>query len=372
METEKQKIEIFKPYLKPSNLYVGGKTRAEVEGIAGGKKIHKLSSNENPSGASPKAMQAIRDNLENLHEYPDRSDKRLQVALEKFYDGRLKAGQFITSNSGCEVLEMIIRAFLAEDLEYIGSNPMFKPYQMFSDKMGSKFVEVPLLNPGFSLNVEGILAAITNQTRLLFLTSPNNPTGTYIPKDTLTYLLNSLPEHVIVVFDEVYHLFADADDFTTALPYVLEGKNIIGVNSFSKSFGLAGMRLGYAYTTPKLADYIQRLYKPFPFSLLSLVAAEAALGDQEFLERSTNLIKTERQYLYKALDEVGIQYWKSQGNFILTKPNLTETAFEARMLKEGIMVRPAGGFGAPGCIRVTVGTREANDAFIAALKEIHK
>lgn len=370
MEVSKQKIEIFKPYLKPSNLYVGGKTRAEVEGIAGGNKIYKMSSNENPLGASPKAMEAIRENLEGLHEYPDRSDGRLQVGLEKFYKGEIKAGQFLTANSGSELLEMIIRAFLGEGLEYIGSNPMFKPYQMFSDKMGAVMHDVPLLEPNYELDVEGILSKVNDQTRLIFITTPNNPTGTYVPKDRLDYLINSLPEHVVVVIDEVYNLFADAEDYTTAVPYVQEGKRVIGLNSFSKSFGLAGMRLGYAYTSPELAEYVQRLYKPFPFSTLSLAAAEAALTDHEFLNATMELVKSERQYLYQAMDKAGIQYWKSQGNFIMMKPAISDKEFEQKMLEQGVMVRPVTGFGAPGCVRVTIGTREANDAFIGALKKM--
>lgn len=375
MELSKEKIEIFKPYLKPSNLYVGGKTRAEVEGIAGGNKIYKMSSNENLLGASPKALQAILDNVQGLHEYPDRSDQRLQVALEQFYKGEIKAGQFLTANSGSEMLEMIIRAFLGEGLEYIVSNPMFKPYQMFSDKMGAVMVDVPLTDPDYALNIEGMLDAVNDQTRMLFLTSPNNPTGTYIPKDQLTYLLDSLPDHVIVVLDEVYNLFADADDYTTAVPFVKEGRRIIGLNSFSKSFGLAGMRLGYAYASPELAEYVQRLYKPFPFSSLGLAAAEAALSDHDFLERVGSLVKSERQYLYEGLDRLGMHYWKSQGNFIMMRPTLSKNMtsdkeFEQKMLEQGVMVRPVTGFGAPGCVRVTVGQREANDAFLAALEGI--
>lgn len=359
---------MFKSYLKPSNLYVGGKSRKEID--SGGKKIYKLSSNENLLGSSPKALDAIRTNVNNLSEYPDRTDKRLQEALAVFYKNELKVGQFITSNSGSEVLDLIIRAFLREDLEYITTNPMFKPYQMFSDKMAAKQVDVRLIDPDYTLNMEGVLGAINKNTRLIFLTSPNNPTGTYIPKATLDVFISRLPEHVVLVLDEVYFHFAEAADYTTALPYVLAGKNVIGLNSFSKTYGLAGLRLGYAYTTPKLAEYVQRLYKPFQVNTLALEAGIAALSDTDFLHKTVTLVQKERLFVYKHLDRLGIQYWKSQANFILMKPKIDAKQLVELLQKEGIMVRPVAGFGAPGCVRVTVGTREANAAFIGALEKV--
>jgi histidinol-phosphate aminotransferase len=366
----KGEINIFKPFLQPSDAYVGGKSKNEVD--TGGKPLYKLSSNENLLGSSPKAIAAIQEQLTTLHEYPDNTDVRLRQALSAFYKNELQPGQFITAPSGSETLELIIRAFLDEGLEYIVSNPCFKPYEMFSDKMGAKKIDIRLEEPDFSLNVEAILAAVNEKTRLIFLTSPNNPTGTYIPKAQLDYLLDHLPDHVVVVLDEVYFQFAEADDYTTALPYVQAGKRIIGLNSFSKAYGLAGLRMGYAYTTPELAAYVQCLYKPFMINRLGMEAAIAALQDTGFLEETVSLVRTERQFLYKHLDELGMKYWKSQGNFILIKPDMPEKEFEAKILKEGIMVRPVAGFGAPGCVRVTVGTRAANEAYIEGLKQILK
>ena len=170
--------------------------------------------------------------------------------------------------------------------------------------------------------------------------------------------------------DEVYYHFTDAKDFTTALPYIKAGKKIIGVNSFSKAYGLAGLRLGYAYSTPEIAAYVRMLIKPFFINTLSLEAAIAALADKDHLEKTAMLIQSEKPRVYQALDEVGMHYWKSQGNFILIKPAIDIKEFENKMLKEGVMVRPVANFGAPGCVRVTIGTREANDAFISALKKM--
>ena len=370
MQETTKRNPLFKPWLQPSNLYVGGKSKDDV--AANGKKIYKLSSNENPLGPSPKAVAAIRANLDKIGEYPDNTDIRLRKALQTYYSDELTAAQFITGSSGSEVLEYIIRAFLTEGAEFIVSNPMFSPYQMFSEKMGATMIDVPLLRPDFQLDVDRILDSISQKTRLLFLTSPNNPTGTYIPKPQLDILIDKIPDHVVIVLDEVYHLFAEAVDYTTALPYVNSGKQIIGLNSFSKSFGLAGMRIGYAYTTPPLAKYIQCLYKPFMHDRLSMEAAIGALSDQDFLDQTVQLVQQGRRYLYEALDELGIHYWPSQGNFILMQPEMPEKAFEAVTLEQGIMVRPAGAFGAPGCVRVTIGTEEANKAFVDALRLIYK
>ncbi len=369
MPDQKNEISFFKDYLQVAKPYKGGKTIDEIKSKK--EKIYKLSSNENPIGASPKAVEAIKNNLENLHIYPDRTDQRLQIALQKFYKDELDAKQFIGASSGSEIIDHIARAFAGEGFEVIVSNPAFSPYIMFSTWIGSKVIDIPLLEPDFSLDVDGILDAINDQTRLIFLTSPNNPTGTHIPKQDLDRLFAELPGHVIVVLDEVYYHFADAVDFTTAVPYVQKGYNVIAVNSFSKTYGLAAMRIGYGYTTAKISAYIHQICKPFLIDSLSLEAGIAALGDQEFIDQTVSVVQEGRKYLYQHLDRLGVHYWKSQGNFILIRPNISPSDFENRMLTEGVMVRPVGGFGAPDCVRVTVGIQEANEAFVAALETIY-
>ena len=232
----------FKPYLQTKSTYKGGKSLSEVEGI--NKPIYKLSSNENQIGSSPKALAAIKKHVDSLSKYPDNSDDRLRLALEKFYDGQLKAEQFLTTNSGVSNINFIIRGFMGEGDECIFSNPAFGPYHEFPVKIGAKSIDVPLIGDDFLLDVDGILNAINERTRLIFITSPNNPTGTHIPKYQVDELINKMPDHVILVFDEVYYQFADAPDFVRPLPYVLEGKNVIGINSLSKAYGLAALRVG--------------------------------------------------------------------------------------------------------------------------------
>ena len=362
-----ENLSPFKPWLYGKETYKGGKSRNQ---ISLDKKLYKLSSNENLLGSSPKAIAAIKKHLSEINEYPDQTDDRYQEALEKFYQSRVKAGQFITANSGVETLELITRAFLSEGNEVIISNPCFKPYQMFSEKEGARVIDIPLLGDEFELDVEGIMSAITDQTRLVFLTNPNNPTGSYIPEKQLDELLFQLPSHVIAVFDEVYYQFADKADYKRALPYVEQGLQVIGVNSFSKAYGLAGLRMGYAYTSTELARYVQTVRRPFMVNTLCLEAAIAALEDQEFIQQTTALIKSEKEFLYPRLDALGIKYWKSQCNFFMMKPPISSQQAEEEMLKHGIMIRPVDAFGAPGCIRITIGTREANEAMILALESI--
>ena len=220
------------------------------------------------------------------------------------------------------------------------------------------------------LDVEGILNAITEKTKIIFLTSPNNPTGTYIPKSVMDNFMARVPKNIVVVFDEVYRHFADADDYVTALPYVLEGHNVIGLNSFSKTYGLAGQRIGYGYTTATIANYVRLIHKPFLLPLTSIEAAIGALNDKEFIDKNVKTVLEGRTYIAKAFDQLGIKYWPSQANFFIIDPPLPEMEFTDKMMEEGIMVRPVSQFGAPGKVRITVGDAEANAALVKALQKI--
>ena len=357
----------FKSFLQAKPVYKGGKSKPIVQE---GQKIYKLSSNENMLGSSPKAIAAIQQQIQGLNEYPDYNDEKFRSALEKFYQGKLKATQFITTNSGVASIELITRAFLEEGTNCIFSNPAFGPYRGFPKKMGAKAIDVPLIGPNFQLDVQGILAAIDATTRLVFVTNPNNPTGTHLPKHQIDALINGLPDHVVLIYDEVYYQYVTANDYVRALPYVRAGKNVIGINSFSKAYGLAGLRVGYAYSTPAIANYLRQLRRPFMINSLSMNAAIAALEDNEFIQQTVELIHQEKAYLYAQLDQLGLQYWKTQANFLLIKPTMDTDEFEKKMLQAGIMVRQAASFGAPGCVRVTIGTRPANAAFIAALQKV--
>ena len=361
--------DIFKSHLKDFKPYKGGKSRDEIS--SNGKKIYKLSSNENVLGPSPLALQAIQKELNQVYQYPDRTDTKLRNALSDFYNETLSPKQFFTANSGVDVLDLICRAFLDGDSEVIISSPTFKPYILFAKKMGAKVIDISLDEEDFSYDAEAVLGAINENTRLVFLTNPNNPTGNIIPKQVVNKIINEVPNHVVVVHDEVYFQFAEEEtEYSQVVDQVNEGKSVIAVNSFSKAYGLAGMRVGYAYTTEEIAQYVSQFRRPFMLNKLGLAGAIAALKDADFINKTKELIRTEKAFIYQILDELNVKYWKTAANFILIKPGLDGKVFEAKMLEEGVMVRPVANFGADGCIRVTIGDRESNEAYIKALKTV--
>lgn len=363
----KAHIDAFKSDLNQN----AGRTTAEVRDLVKTDYLHKLSSNENALGPSPKAMAAIQKAIPNLHEYSYRTDERFRNVLAEEFNQEIKANQFITGNAGLELIDMIARGFLDEGKECIFSNPTFHVYEIFTKINGAKAVNVPLLEGSFELDIDGILDAVTEDTRLVIITNPNNPTGTMIPKSELDRLVYGLPEHVVLVHDEVYWHYADLSDFPFAQNYIQEGRNVIGLRSFSKAYGLAGLRVGYAFSTPKIAEYLNKLRRPFFINALSVEGAIAALGDKEHIKNTQALIATEKPFYYETFERLKIRYWKTHTNFILFDcPFDSVDEFIAQMLERGVMVRSGANNGAPGFIRVTIGVHEANIAFVKALEEV--
>lgn len=360
---------VFKPYVKKKD-YAGGITREEIRVDSDIDRIWKLSSNENALGPSPLAQRAICNNLQNIHEYKFRDDHSLKNAICETYP-HLTSENIVSANSGIEVLELITRAFLSPGLECIISHPTFVAYESMIQNEGSKVVNVPLNSDDYTLNVDEILKAVTKKTRLVFITNPNNPTGTYTGKKSIDFLIDNLPEDVIVVYDEVYFHFVDAPDYPRAFDYIKENKNVIGIHSFSKAYGLAGIRLGYGISTPQLISYIENIKRPFIINTLSMVAGIAALKDNDHLKKTVSLIRTEKKWLYNEFDNLDVGYWPSQTNFIFIAPNIKLNDFTAQMLTEGIMVRPCDKFGAPNGARITIGTHDANIALIAAISKTY-
>lgn len=358
---------IFKPHIVQSGGYKGGKSATE---LGKSQKIHKLSSNENTLGSSLMDDPIQEEYLLNI--YPSPTPQKLYEALASFYKDELGADQFVAGNGGSDILQMICMAFLDTSTNCIISNPCFGPYKMFSQWMGAQVIDVPLLAPDYQLDVQGLLNAINSDTRIIFLTSPNNPTGTYITKNQLSELVEKVPDHVLLVYDEVYYQYADRADYTIGLPYVKEGANLLAINSFSKAYGMAGLRLGYAYTTTTISTYLRRVLRPFLINSIGINKGVEALHNQSFINQTRSTIIDERIYLQEQMDKLSIKHWKSQGNFILMKTELSEQSLTDHMLSHHIMVRPAGNFGAPGCVRMTIGDRESSDACLKALATILK
>lgn len=357
---------VFKSELKNIEAYLGGKGRpTEIS-----TRIHKLSSNENLFGTSPYAQEAIRQEIQSLQEYPPQTDEVLRQDLSLYYGHQLSPDQFISGNGGAAILAMIVEAFLDKETSCIVCNPCFLPYIQFAQKAGAQVIDIPLVGDHYDLDLDRILESIDDTTRIIWLCSPNNPTGTIIPRSQLETLLESIPDHVVVVYDEVYWQYAEADDYARGLPYVLRGDNVIAINSFSKAYGMAGLRVGYAYTTLEIAAYINNAKMPFMLNTLSMVAARAALKDTAFLGDTVVRTLRNKRDLCAALDLYGISYTPSEANFVLIDPEMPSHEFESRLASQGVMVRPADAFGAPGKVRVTIGTSANNEAFLIACKTV--
>ena len=278
----------FKPYFETKVKYKGGKSGTPKPG----KKIYKMSSNENPLGTSPKVINHLSSQIQKLHLYPDTTDIRLRSALEQYYEGKLKSDQFITANSGSEILQLLIKGMLTPGDEVIVSSPYFVPYRTFSEWAGASVIDIPLVQPDYNLDVAGIIDSVTDQTRIIFITSPNNPSGTYVNKSQFSSLLSGIPQDVLVVYDEVYHHFIKEDDYALGFEFLSSHPNVVGLNSFSKAFGLASLRIGYMYADIEFASYIRLIHRPFLLNKLSTQAAITALDDREFMSEVTEHVQT--------------------------------------------------------------------------------
>ena len=366
VKQEGLRYDFFKSYIQEDSTYKGGGKKIVMpEGI----EVHKLSSNENPLGFSESVKEAIIKATDELSLYPDNTDIRLREALVKDFNQELTADHFVTANSGSEIIDIISKVFLSDGDEIIVSQPCFLPYTVFTRWMGARAINVPM-TVDFDYDLDAILETVTNRTKLIFLASPNNPSGNYIPKDKLLSFLERLPSSVIVVYDEVYRHFAEAPDYTSALPFVLKDYNIIAINSFSKTYGLAGLRVGYCYSTLQISNYIRKVCKPFLLSSLALEGAIAALRDTNFVQCTVELVLEERKFVLEGLEGLGIKFWPTQGNFVMIDPPIQDLEFTTFMEKRGIMVRPVGVFGAPGKVRISFGTRTANEAMLRSIKDL--
>jgi histidinol-phosphate aminotransferase len=353
----------FKKHILSSEPYQGGTTRDE-----GNKKIIKLSSNENPLGPSPKAIAAIQAGIHMLHECDFQDDEKLRIALGEHY--RIDRNHFICANSGLEVLDLIVRGFLEPGQECIISTPTFLAYKNFSEKQGAIVIDVPLDSIDFSLDAGKILSAVNEKTRIVFLASPNNLTGSVIKKKAMEKIIRGLPRHVVLVYDEVYGHFTRHKEFLEGTEYVKDDVPLIAINSFSKAHGLAGLRIGYAYSTMKIAEYLNHLRWPFMISSPATLGAIAALKDINHILATQKTIRNEKQWLYDQRDDLGINHWPCEGNFILFISPYNNLEFGKDMLEKSIMVRTTDPFGLPGCIRLSVGNHDANVACMKALGEL--
>ena len=325
--------------------------------------IIKLASNENPLGVSPLAMQAVQQALSTIALYPDGNGFELKQAIVRRYG--VEMPQIVLGNGSNDVLNMAARAFLAPGVEAIYAQHAFAIYAIETQTIGARGIEVPAKNFGHDL--DAMLAAVTAQTRMVFIANPNNPTGTLLRSDELLRFLQAVPSHIMVVLDEAYNEYLPEELKTDSIGWLKQFPNLIVTRTFSKAYGLAGLRVGYALGHPRVIDLMNRVRQPFNVNSISLAAAAAALFDHEFVRRSNELNAAGMRQLTQGLDSLGLSYIPSYGNFVSFKVGDAAKVFQ-QLLKRGVIVRPIAGYGLPGYLRVNTGLEIENARFLDALK----
>ena len=361
--------KLFKPYVEEIVPYEPGKPIEEVERELGLLSVTKLASNENPLGPSRKALRAMRAALRRVHLYPDGSCYELKKRLAKEFT--IPEEQFVIGNGSNEIIELLARGFLNEGDEVISSESSFLVYPLIAKTCGAKYVSVPMKD--FRFDLKAILERITERTKIIFIANPNNPTGTYVAREEVEDFLSKVPKDVIVCFDEAYIDFVEAKDFPYLLFHVKANKpNIILLRTFSKSFGLAGLRVGYGMASKEIVHYLNKVRQPFNVNRLAQIGACAALDDRLFLWRSRRLVSRGRQYLYRKFTQMKLRFVPSEANFILVDIGYDAKKVCGALLKRGIIVRAMTAYGFPNHIRVTIGTRFELMRFLHALKRVLK
>ncbi|MCF8068100.1 MAG: histidinol-phosphate transaminase [Desulfobacterales bacterium] len=353
-------------YVWALDPYEPGKPMEEVEREYGIKDPVKLASNENPLGPSPRAAEAIKRAIGNLNRYPDGGGFELLNAIAKKLDVRPE--NILLGNGSDEIIGMLAHTMLGEGDEAILPDPSFLMYDIVVKSVGAKPVYVPLKNHGISLG--GFKEKITEKTRMIFINNPNNPTGTIVSKGEFEEFLNAVPEDVVIVIDEAYIEFVRDKSCLNGLDFLDIDRPIVILRTFSKIYGLAGLRIGYGIMPEAVTEMLNRIRMPFNASSLAQVGALAALDDDAFFKKTIKLVHEELDYLYGELDEMGVTYFPTQTNFFLIDVKRDANAFFEEMLQQGIIVRSMVSYGFPEYIRVNMGTHEENMKFIEALKKV--
>ena len=348
--------------------YPPGKPIEELEREYGISGSIKLASNENPLGPSPKAIEAIQAAVSRLNRYPDGSGFYLRKKLAQKYS--IPFDGIMLGNGSNELIELLIRAFMTPGSEAIMPEPSFLLYSLVVRWMGGKPVAVPL-KADLTIDLEKMAEAVTPRTKVIFLTNPNNPTGAVINKTGFDAFLSSVPAGTIIVLDEAYIEFNRNPKTPSGFDYIgFQGPSVVALRTFSKIYGLAGLRIGYGAMDPEIASFLNRVRQPFNTGSLAQAAALAALDDEEFFHKTQQTVWSGLQYLYDEIGKMGLRYFPSEANFFLIEvPCEAKDLFEA-MLRRGVIIRSMASYGMKRFIRVNAGLAEENERFIHTLGQV--
>jgi histidinol-phosphate aminotransferase len=357
-----------RPAMRPFKPYVAGKPSKEVQrelGIEG--PVAKLASNENPLGPSPKALEAIRSVLDRLHLYPFDDAWYFRQAIARHHG--VEPSMVFAASGSVEVIELCGVVLLEPQDEVLTSERTFAIYGLAAQKAGARLVLVPTRD-GYAYDLDAMAAAITPATKIIFLANPTNPTGTWFNSDEFDRFMARVPEDILVVYDEAYFHYTTAPDMPDPWKHLRAGRDLLILRTFSKSQGLAGLRVGYAVGPARVIGHVNLGRFPFNINLLAQVAGIAALEDRDHVEASRAFNQRELAFLRASIEDLDVTIPPSQANFILIDTRRDANWLFVELQKRGVIVRPMGGYGMPGAIRVNPGTHEENMLFIKAFREL--
>ncbi len=354
------------PYVTDLVPYQPGKPIAEVRRELGLSEVVKLASNENALGPSPMALDAIVAAARDVHLYPEGACPDLRHALARSLG--VQEGELVFGNGSDELIHLLGLAYLQPGDEVLQAVPTFVRYEAAAILNRARCVSVPLCEWAYDVDV--LLAAVTHETRIVFIANPNNPTGSYLARKDTERLLDNVSERCIVCFDEAYYEYVDARDYPDTLEYVRSRQNVVVLRTFSKIYGLAGLRIGYGIARPEIVAALERVREPFNVNSLAQAAARAALDDAKHVQRSREMTVVGRSFLTERLAGLGLRVYPSQGNFLWVDTGRDCRALFQALLRLGVIVRAGDIFGAPTFLRITVGQPRENERLVHALKEV--
>jgi len=357
--------DLIRNSIKQITPYSPGKSSREVKEELGLDEVTKLASNENPLGPSPQAIEAMQQAASEVYFYPDPLCQDLTAALAEKWD--VDPDCIVVGRGSDEIIHMMGLAFVNPGEEIIYSDPWFAMYPITAALMDAQAVTIR--HRDFTHDLEAMAGAITDKTKLIFISNPYNPTGTIVTAAQVGDFMEALPDHVIVGFDEAYYEYVDDPNYPNCLDYVREGRKVVVLRTFSKAYGLAGLRIGYGIAPPEVATALKQVREPFNVSGISQVAALASLEDDQ-VQRSFQLVQDGKQYLYEQFEQMGLSYVPTQANFIFVDVGIDSRKCFDELMRRGVTVRTGDIFGTPTHIRVTIGTMEQNRKFIEALRDV--
>lgn len=360
--------DIANPWINGLAVYEPGRPIDEVAremGFASAEEIVKLASNENALGPSPMAMAAMHNAVGDMHRYPDGGSYYLKKALSARLG--ITSEQILPATGSNEILELLGHVFLSPGASIVMARYAFIVYRLIAASARAKVIDVPMID--YTHDLPAMLKAITEDTRIVYISNPNNPTSTLVGQVRIDEFMSSVPDHVVVCFDEAYVELLAPDKQPDTLKYVRQGKNVVVLRTFSKTYGLAGLRIGYAVAPEECIRLLNRVRQPFNVNAMAMSAAVAALADDEHLARTRSMVSDGLAYLCGAFERLGLDFVPPEANFVLVKVGEGRRMFED-LQAEGVIVRPMDGYGLPDYIRVTVGRQEENQQFVDALESM--